>query len=41
LTFTCTIKNVIQTQHEDPVYKKPYKYPQCIDQEVIKQIKEM
>jgi len=41
LTFTSTIKHVIQTQHEDPVYRKPYKYPQSVDQEVNKQIKEM
>ncbi|KAH8237153.1 hypothetical protein KR038_005529, partial [Drosophila bunnanda] len=41
LTFTSTIKHVIQTQHEDPAYRKPYKYPQSVDQEVNKQIKEM
>jgi len=41
LTFTSTIKHVIQTQHEDPVYRKPYKYPRSVDQEVNKQINEL
>jgi len=25
-TFTSTFKHSIQTKHEDPVYRKPYKY---------------
>jgi len=41
LTFTSTIKHSTQTKHEDPVYRKPYKYPQTFDEEVNKQINEM
>jgi len=28
--FTSTIKHPIQTKHEDPVYRKPYKYSQTL-----------
>lgn len=41
LTFTSTIKHKIITKHEDPIYKHPYRYPQILDDEVNKQIKEM
>jgi len=41
LTVTSTIKHSIQTKHEDPVYRKPYKYPQTFDEEGNKQINEM
>jgi len=41
LTFTSTVKHVIKTKHEDPIYRKPYKYPQAYDNEVELQIKEM
>jgi len=41
LTFTSTIRHSIQTKHEDPIYRKPYKYPQIFDEEVNKQINEM
>jgi len=41
LTFTSTIRHSIQTKHEDPIYRKPYKYPQTFDEEVNKQINEM
>jgi len=32
LSFTYTIKHLIQTKHEDPIYRKPYKYPQTFDE---------
>jgi len=41
LTFTSTIKHVIQTKHEDAIYKRPYKYSQAYDEEVEIQMKEM
>jgi len=41
LTFTSTIRHSIQTKHEDPIYRKPYKYPQTFDEEVNKQINEI
>jgi len=41
LTFTSTIRHSIQTKHEDPINRKPYKYPQTFDEEFNKQINEM
>jgi len=41
LTFTSNVKHVIKTKHEDPIYRKPYKYPQAYDNEGEVQIKEM
>jgi len=41
LTYTSTIKHVIQTKHEFAIYKRPYKYPQAYDEELEIQMKEM
>jgi len=41
LTFTHTIKHIIKTKHESPVYVKPYRYPYIYRDEVEKQKKEL